>query len=96
MIGTVVVEVGLYIAGIALYLRCTTAKDKIGSIGFWLLAGFLGLTYVGNLAGPPPSRHISHCDSRQCDVAFRRVGLLGGQTPDGKNSLKLPDIHGVS
>lgn len=54
MIGTVVVEVGLYIVGIALYLRSTTAKDKIGSIGFWSLAGFLGLIYVGNLAGPPP------------------------------------------
>ncbi|TSA20714.1 hypothetical protein D4R75_07210 [bacterium] len=54
MIGTVIVEVGLYIAGIALYLRSTTAKDKIGSIGLWSLAGFLGLIYVGNLAGPPP------------------------------------------
>jgi hypothetical protein len=54
MIGTVVVEVGLYIVGIVLYLRSTTAKDKIGSIGFWSLAGFLGLIYVGNLAGPPP------------------------------------------
>ena len=53
-IGTVVVEAGLYIVGIALYLRCTTAKDKIGSIGFWSLAGFLGLIYVANLAGPPP------------------------------------------
>jgi len=54
MIGTVVVEVGLYIVGIALYLRSTTAKDKIGSIGFWSLAGFLGLIYIGNLVGPPP------------------------------------------
>lgn len=54
MMGTIVVEAGLYIVGIALYLRCTTAKDKIGSIGFWSLAGFLGLIYIGNLVGPPP------------------------------------------
>ena len=54
MIGTVVLEVGLYVVGIALYLRSTNAKDKIGSIGFWSLAGFLGLIYIGNLVGPPP------------------------------------------
>ncbi|HCA81535.1 MAG TPA: hypothetical protein DEP53_17525 [Bacteroidetes bacterium] len=54
MVGTVVVEVGLFLLGLFLYLRTTTAKDKIGSIGFWTLVGFLGLIYLGNLAGPPP------------------------------------------
>jgi len=54
MIGTVVVEVGLFVLGLFLYVRTTKAKDKIGSIGFWSLAGFLGLMYAGNLAGPPP------------------------------------------
>lgn len=54
VIGTVVVEVGIFVLGLFLYLKATTAKDKIGSIGLWSLVGFLGLIYVGNLAGPPP------------------------------------------
>jgi hypothetical protein len=52
--GTVVVEVGIFIAGLMLYIKSTTAKDKIGSIGFWSLAAFLALAYVANLVGPPP------------------------------------------
>ncbi len=54
MAGTIIVEVGLFGLGLFLYTKSTTAKDKIGSIGLWSLAGFLGLIYVGNLAGPPP------------------------------------------
>lgn len=52
--GTLVVEVGLYLAGISLYVRTTTARDRIGSIGFWSLVGLLGLIYAANLLGPPP------------------------------------------
>ncbi len=52
--GTVVVEAGLYILGIILYLQATKARDRIGSIGFWSLVVLLGLIYVGNLFGPPP------------------------------------------
>ena len=54
MVGTVIVEVGLFVLGVSLYVRTIKAKDKIGSIGFWSLACFLGLMYAGNLAGPPP------------------------------------------
>jgi hypothetical protein len=35
-------------------LSTTKARDRIGSIGFWSLMGFLVLMYAGNLAGPPP------------------------------------------
>lgn len=52
--GTVVVEVGLFAAGVTLYLRTTKAKDKIGSVGFWSLIGLFSLIYVANLVGPPP------------------------------------------
>ncbi len=52
--GTVVVEAGLFVLGLYLYVMTTKAKDKIGSVGFWSLVGFLGLIYTGNLAGPPP------------------------------------------
>ena len=36
--GTVIVEVLLFAAGIWLYIRATSAKDRIGSYGFWGLA----------------------------------------------------------
>jgi hypothetical protein len=54
MAGTVIVEVGIFLLGLFLYARTTTAKDKIGSIGLWSLAGFLGIIYAANLTGPPP------------------------------------------
>ena len=54
LVGTIVIEVGLFALGIALYLQATKAKDRIGLIGFWTLVVLLGLIYVGNLFGPPP------------------------------------------
>lgn len=51
---TLVAEFGLFAAGIFLYARATSAKDRIGSIGFWSLVGILALIYIGNIAGPPP------------------------------------------
>jgi hypothetical protein len=52
--GTLVAEFGLFAAGIFVYNRTTTAKDLIGSIGFWSLIGILALIYIGNITGPPP------------------------------------------
>jgi hypothetical protein len=52
--GTLAVELTLYIAGLALYLKTTAAKDRIGLYGFWALVVTLVLIYLGNLFGPPP------------------------------------------
>ncbi|HKJ74695.1 MAG TPA: hypothetical protein VKA19_11315 [Alphaproteobacteria bacterium] len=52
---TVVLEVGLFLVGVAVYVRVTKARDRAGSIGFWSLVGFLLLVYAANLFGPPPS-----------------------------------------
>jgi hypothetical protein len=52
--GTVAVEGAIFIAGVALYLRTTRAKDRIGHWALWSLVLLLVLAYVGNLAGPPP------------------------------------------
>jgi len=54
LIGTVIVETGLFVIGLALYLRSTAAKDRIGKYGLWSLAAFLLLIYFANLFGPPP------------------------------------------
>lgn len=51
---TVVVEAGLFAAGVALYARATRPLDRIGSAGLWSLVAFLMVVYVANLLGPPP------------------------------------------
>ncbi|MBZ5560854.1 MAG: metal-dependent hydrolase [Acidobacteriia bacterium] len=52
--GTIVVEGLIFVAGIALYLRATKARDGIGRYGFWALIAVLALVYLANLFGPPP------------------------------------------
>jgi membrane-bound metal-dependent hydrolase YbcI (DUF457 family) len=52
--GTLAVELTIFAIGLALYLRETTPRDRIGSIGLWSLVGFLLLVYVANVFGPPP------------------------------------------
>lgn len=52
--GTLVVELGLFAAGIYLYWRSTTAKDGAGRFGFWGLIAVLLVTYLGASFGPPP------------------------------------------
>lgn len=52
--GTMIVELGLFIAGIAIYVRTTRKKDRIGSLAFWGLMGILLVIYLSNLFGPPP------------------------------------------
>jgi hypothetical protein len=54
MAGTVVVELGLFAAGLAIYSKATRAKNKIGSYCVWTLTVFLTVMYVVNLTGPPP------------------------------------------
>ena len=52
--GTLIAESAIFIAGFMLYLRVTSAKDRIGLWGLWALVGFLVLSYIGNIFGPPP------------------------------------------
>jgi hypothetical protein len=54
IVGTLVVEIALFVTGITLYARTTKAKDRVGSIGFWTLVGFLAVMYFSALFGPPP------------------------------------------
>ena len=53
--GTIVVEVGMFLAADWMYLRATRANDKIGSIGAWMLGGFLLAVYIGNIIAPLPN-----------------------------------------
>jgi len=52
--GTLAVELLLFAAGVAIYLRSTRARDRIGRLAFWALVAFLVIVYLANLFGPPP------------------------------------------
>ncbi len=52
--GTIAVEATMFSVGVALYLKATTAMDRIGRFGTWALVGFLAVVYVANVFGPPP------------------------------------------
>jgi hypothetical protein len=51
---TLLFEGIIFTVGIALYLKETTAKNRNGVWGFWLLVGLLVVIYVANVLGPPP------------------------------------------
>jgi hypothetical protein len=50
----VTLELLLFALGVWLYLRCTRAINRWGSIGLWSLVLFLLFVYAANLLGPPP------------------------------------------
>jgi hypothetical protein len=51
---TLAVEMGMYAAGLAIYLSATRAKDRVGTYALWSLAILLFGIYVSSLTGPPP------------------------------------------
>lgn len=50
----IALELALFGAGIALYLRATRARDAIGRLGLWALLAFLAVVWLLSLFGPPP------------------------------------------
>jgi membrane-bound metal-dependent hydrolase YbcI (DUF457 family) len=53
-IATMIVEGAMFAAGVAIYLRMTRAKDRVGSIATWAFIVTLVALYFANLSGPPP------------------------------------------
>jgi hypothetical protein len=51
---TLLVELTLFVAGVALYVRSTAPVPLKGRAGIWSLVGVLCVIYVANLFGPPP------------------------------------------
>jgi len=51
---TMIVEITIFIIGIILYASETSPKNKLGTISFWSLVGFLFVSYLSNAFGPPP------------------------------------------
>jgi membrane-bound metal-dependent hydrolase YbcI (DUF457 family) len=52
--GSVIVEGVLFAAGVWIYARATRARDAVGRIGLWTLAGLLVLLYAASLLPSPP------------------------------------------
>jgi hypothetical protein len=52
--GTLLMEVLLFLWGLALYRTTTRARDAVGTYAFRTLIFFLLLVYLGSVLGPPP------------------------------------------
>lgn len=51
---TVLLELLVYGAGLAVYLKTTRAVDRTGTWALWSLVAFLAALWVASVAGPPP------------------------------------------
>jgi hypothetical protein len=51
---TLVVEGGLWIAALIVYVRATGASKRMGVYAFWPVVVFLTAAWINNFAGPPP------------------------------------------
>ncbi len=54
MMATLVAELGIFVLGLLLYARSTSARDRIGRYGLAALGLVLIAVYAANLLGPPP------------------------------------------
>lgn len=52
--GTLLVEGGIFLAGIAIYVRNTRPVDRIGSIGFWAFVVVSAAMWASSPWSPPP------------------------------------------
>jgi len=50
---TLIVEGSIFAAGVAIYTRATSARDRVGRVAFWVFVVLLILIYASQL-GPPP------------------------------------------
>ena len=48
-------ELAIYALGIAVYLRATRARDRIGRWGLWAYIVVLAIIFVTSNGSPPPS-----------------------------------------
>ncbi|KAB2879426.1 hypothetical protein F9K33_09185 [bacterium] len=58
-IGTILIELGLFMTGTLIYVRATKSIDRVGVYGFWSLLSVLLLIYVSNFLGPPPPNEFA-------------------------------------
>jgi hypothetical protein len=64
---TLIIELGLFAIGLALYLRATRARDRIGSWGLWAMVALIVVFFLGGTRGAPPPNERA--------LAFATLGL---------------------
>ena len=52
---TLLVEGGLWLAAVLVYLRATHAKNRVTPYALWIGFGLITLAWYNNIAGPPPA-----------------------------------------
>jgi hypothetical protein len=56
---TMVLEFGIYAIGIAVYLRATRARDRVGSWGLWAYIVLLAGIFLASNSAPPNERALA-------------------------------------
>jgi hypothetical protein len=51
---TIAIELAFYLGGLAIYLRTTRARDRIGTWALWTMVVVLAAFYAASLVSPPP------------------------------------------
>jgi hypothetical protein len=51
---TIAVEAAMYVAGVAVYLGTTRARDRRGSFALWSFVLVMAALYASTIVGPPP------------------------------------------
>ena len=87
LVGTLLVEGLLFVAGVGLYVRATQAKNRVGRYGFWALVGFLLVVYVANTFGPPPPGTTAIAWAGQLQWLF----VLWGYWVDRNRAVRRPE-----
>jgi membrane-bound metal-dependent hydrolase YbcI (DUF457 family) len=54
VVGTMVIEGAMFVAGVWLYTTGTVARDKVGRWGWWGYVALLVVSYLSALVSPPP------------------------------------------
>jgi len=52
---SILVDVGVFVLGLAIYLRGTRSRDRVGVWALWAFVAVVLLIFVGGFAGPPPA-----------------------------------------
>ena len=67
---TLAVEGAMWIAGVAVYLRSTKARDRVGAAGFWPMIVLLSAIWLGSIFGPPPDARAAAMSALAMVVIF--------------------------
>jgi hypothetical protein len=69
-IATALIESAIFIAGVVIYVRTTTPKNRSGKIGLWVLITLLSAAHLANIFGPVPTDVTAVAWSAQLQWVF--------------------------